>query len=449
MAQILENLQSTVIFSEADITGVESYIATQYSTFSEEDIHKILIHYLQQKMERDFACFDPKYLSYVRSRLIQNILDRRPYHVMAIDIIKACMQLNVQFDDFYTGLRQWMLSLHCPTVSESEIDRFIVQLRHLMRDHPELSFDELIHTHKHLFATETAAPTVPARTEALSQTKSESFSSTVKLFLDEFDWNPLETDESAPPKRSFAVTKVILAGLAGLLMSVTIGIWLTLSFDKGSARQIASRSWNQRAAVQAQVASETSVSRDEAGLPARIGANSIVNRSRTLVRSTPVPDNAELQKKTDKSGELPEIKPAIVDYQEVTKNGTTSKVPVFHYFSKKLVAPIRIYSRIPDDNAPDNENAGDEKYPGKTKETAKQKTVVAESGTVAPGSRVYLKFPQEYRYLNGVYLTETPDSANGDTQISIVSKDDQAAKEGMVPTFDCNQVEVYVLDRSE
>jgi hypothetical protein len=450
MSQILENLQSTVIFSETDITNVESYITTHYSTFSDEDTHKIMIHYLQQKMERDFSCFDPKYIGYVRSRLIQNVLGRRPYRIMAIDILKACMQLNVQFDDFYTGLRKWIFSLNCAAVSEDDIDRFIAQLRRLMRDHPELSFDELIQTKKHLFAnTESVSLTVPIPTESFSRAKSESFSSTVKLFLDELDWNPLEADEPAPPKRLFTATKMILAGIAGLLLSAATGIWLTLSFDKEPARRVASHPWNQHAVAQAQPTKETSLSRDENTLPVRIGANNIVNRSRTLVRSTPLPDTTELEKKPEKSDKLPEIKSVIIDYEEVSKDGIVSKVPVSHNFSKKLVTRVRIYSGSSDNNATGNEDLGDDKSPDKAKETAKIKTVVAESDTLTPGSRVYLKFPQEYRYLNGVYFTETPDAANGDIQISIASKDDHPVKEGMVPTFDCDQVEVYVLDTSE
>jgi hypothetical protein len=431
-----------MIFSEADISNVESYIATQYSNFAEEDVHKILIHYLQQKMERDFSYFDPKYLSYIRSRLIQNILDRRPYHIMALDILKACMQLNIQFDDFYAGLRKWMLSLNITAVTEGEFDRFITQLRRLMREHPELSFDELIQTKKHLLITKPAPQALQIQAESLPQTKKESFNTTVKLFLDEFDWNPLESDDSTPPKPLFTVTKVILAGMAGLIISVAAGILLTLSYDKKPTQKVASRPWTQNATVQAQIPSDTSVSHDETTLPVRNGANNIVNRSRALVRSTPVPDSDELQNKPNKSSELPEIKSVIVDYKEVTKDGTTSKVPVIHNFSKKLTTRICGYSRRPNENASDNENPADDQ----TKETAKGATVSVDSSTVAPGSRVYLKFPQEYHYLNGVYLTETPDLADGDTQISIIPKGDHPVKEGMVPSFDCDQVEVYVLD---
>jgi hypothetical protein len=446
MIKIIESLQSTVIFPVADISNVESYIATQYSNFSEEDVHKILIHYLQQKMERDFSYFDPKYLSYIRSRLIQNILDRRPYHITALDILKACMQLNIQLDDFYTGLRKWMLSLNITAVTEGDFERFITKLRHLMREHPELSFDELIQTKKQLLIAKPAPQALQIQTESAPQTKSESFNTTVKLFLDEFDWNPLENDDSTPPKPLFTVTKVILAGIAGLMISVAAGVWLTLSYNKAPTQKVASRPWTQNATVQAKVSSDTSVSHDETTLPVRIGANNIVNRSRALVRSTPVPDSDELQNKPNKSSELPEIKSVIVDYKEVTKDGTTSKVPVIHNVSKKIAARICGYSRRPNENASGNENSADDNTTGPPMETAKGVTVSVDPSTVAPGSRVYLKFPQEYHYLNGVYLTETPDLANGDTQICIIPKDDHPAKEGMVPSFDCEQVEVYVLD---
>jgi hypothetical protein len=453
MKKILENLQATTFFSEADFAEVESYIATQYKDVSPEEVNTILNRYLQQKIEQELTQFYPKYLLYVRFRLILNVLSRRPYRIMAIDILKACMQLDIQSDDFYIDLKNWMTSFNFPTVSETEIDAFITQLRLLRtQGHPELSYDELFQTDNFLSATEHTAPTIQNEAISTSETGNESFDSSVKISLDELGWNSSESEEPSPPKRLFTITKIVLAGIAGLLMSICIGMWLTLSYNKESAQKVAAHPPIQRPAGEPEVSNQTSETAKDIAYPARvgtIGTNNIANRSRVSAYPASTPETVEPEKGQNKNSESKVEKSVITDYQEVTTDGATSKVPVFQNFSTKLVMQVHGYSPALKDNMSGSEYSPGDTTPGKTKTATQGKTIVVDANTISPGSRVYLKFPQEYHHLNGVYLAESSDVASGDKPINIVSKTAPAAKEGMVPTFACEAVEVYVLDDSE
>lgn len=456
MADILKILKNTYILSSATTEALEQYIAAEYPDLSKDEAGKVLIQYLQQQIEEHLTLFDAKYRTFIEFRLIHNIIGRRPYEITAEDVFKACLQLNVGIESFYNELIEWLHQTLAGNVSKTELAAYVAQLRRLIEKHPEQPLDELL-------PITMIAGGLATNPEA------------VKGEIPVLESVPLKADL---PVKGKGVQFTAVAGISLLLLAGSMW-WFRAYLQRVTSQTPFARTTLPAVAALPNTGTGEVKLKKYPVYPRRISRNNPVSRSylnKTLITNLadnhrPKPDQGTLER-------LPENR-VIVGYEDVVINNVTTRVPITQPFSAKLemqavaygVAKKSAYENAVADgknmkndksdpieqmgdalknDEPDQNGVNPSLVNKSTNRPVKLRTVGVDPKVIAPGSRLYIKFPQEYQDLNGIYIAGESRTENQEKRIDLffgeTTEDNDEVKKN-IEAFGSRDVEVYVLKK--
>ncbi|HYH03601.1 MAG TPA: 3D domain-containing protein [Bacillota bacterium] len=481
MANILEILRNTYILSSTTTEALEQYITNEYPDLTKDDANKVLIQYLQQQIEEHLTLFDPKYQPFIKFRLVHNIITRRPYEITAEDVFKACLHLNVGIESFYRDLTNWLDQNLGGSIAIAELAAYVDQLRRLLMEHPEQPLDELLQT----IILPASLVTNP---ETIAQEKTEvnpePVADTTRMSPGLFYIDDIvgAASESVEPVNATFPGKhkgVQFAAAAGICLLLLAGsIWGARSYlERISSQPRLARTTVPVVAALPDTSTGDEKLKNHPVNPCRVSRGNPVSRS--YIRKTLITNLGDTGRpKPDQSTtELNPENRVIVGYEDVAVNNTTTRIPVIQTFTDKLemrafaygVAKKSSYENgIVDAKNMKNEKSDNLEQNGVSVKTDKPdqnginpplantlgskpgkfRTVAVDPKVIAPGSRLYIKFAQEYQDLNGIYIAGEPRTENQGKRIDLLfgetTEDNDEVKKS-IEAFGSRDVEVYVL----
>jgi 3D (Asp-Asp-Asp) domain-containing protein len=467
MRNLLENLQSTYIVSNSDIDALEQYLKNESAALSAEERRKVAENYFQKLLDGHLSYFKRQYRSAIYRQLFQNVGEKQFYTVTAADILKTCLQMNFDFDDFYRAIVKWICSYPFNEASPAAIAGLVAKLRQMLDQQPEMDWGQLFQmvkqqpalTWEELLRAEQlwTKPTPEATVAESPNYLGEGLMLGETLPKDSLYFNDPEWVDVAATRefQKQVFKRTIPVASFGLVILAVAGLWLTIAHTSQKEPQVR---------LEGSIASTEPVVKNisrpgklkfqkEYINNIRIKRRLIVNRSRVArqtaalkrkVRAADLPsDNSEnIPLKTTKPSAEQTV---VIGYTEAIKGNSTVKIPLVQPFSAKLNLKVNAYIS---DNSNENMTAAKDAAAGEV-QTIKRRTVAVNPKVIPPGSRLFIKCPAEYQNLDGVYIAEAAKSDTSGNQINITmlkenGNETRDADNRVV--FQNREVVVYVLE---
>ncbi|HEY8465128.1 MAG TPA: hypothetical protein VIM29_14140, partial [Bacillota bacterium] len=463
---------------------MEEYIEKEYPSFTKEDKSKILLQYLHQHIKAHLTAFDPLYLSYIQLRLVRMMSNRRPYVLTAADILKAGLQLNFEADNFYSQLNQCLYQCLQAAVSEDILAEFVNKLRQWVESHPGQPLEQ--------FQSEFIAspePSTPALTlkprKPLSKNDPEYWDTIIRT---NYYFNNYQTPEEAmkmtdsKPSQRKRVRKYLTVACLSMFLLIG-GAWLrstglagriTGTYGTDAINVTNSAAMSKTTRSDGSVAVKLQVEKGRKPDLTAYASNTGFVRSKYVNRSGGVHKVAVARgintRKVNEAG-LPELGTVIVGYKEVVKANQVQKVPVRQAFVNKL--RMKAFAKLVPKPGPP---AGEAYTVAETLESSERlsqiesnatalsnespnqagavvgvipssaRTVTVDPRVIPAGSKLYIKFPEEYQDLNGVYTAAVSRTENQSQGVDIHFGEELDEKlRTKLEKFDSSDVEVYIL----
>jgi 3D (Asp-Asp-Asp) domain-containing protein len=469
LKQLLENLKTTIILPATAIADLERHLADNYPNIATVDYDKVVQQYLEKQIEAQLEQFDDQYRPYIRRQLFHNIMAKHTNEVSELDILKACLELNFDIDNFYRNLKKWLLSLPINRGFETELASLVALLRQVVKDYPKMTLEELIETEQ-LYLD--AASQIVDENPPDDPWREKDFGNLVpveQVYFDSDSWDKA-TEANLPVfQKGIVFTTLAVASLGLVLLSSISFLMAASNHPTPLNRQVqvdqATQSFQ---TVQAdQPSPNLSVVKPKTNpspLPIknnkfdnRIKLDSIANRSTqrrksvglTDIKSTSnvvalLPVRTPTKAPTKMTVKLP-AHTVIVGYTQAYNGDTITKIPLVKNFSSKVKLKASFATPNSETGAAETIGNGNAVTTGVA--VIKGRTIKVDPKIIPAGSQVYIKHSPEYRNLDGVYTVEASDAADqakGGLEES-VSEDNTVVNSNRSAAEE-HEVEVYVLD---
>jgi 3D (Asp-Asp-Asp) domain-containing protein len=475
MRNLLENLQSTYIVSNSDIDALEQYLKNESAALSAEERRKVAEAYLQELLGGHLVHFNRQYLPAIYRQLFRNVGENHSCTVTAADILKACLQLNFDLDDFYRETVKWICSYPFNEASPAAVAGLVAKLRQMLDQQSKMDWGQLLQVviqqpaltwEELLRAEQLWTESTPETTAAESQNHLGDGLELGEAFpKDSLYFNSPEWVDAAAATREFqkqVFRRTIPVASFGLIILAAAGLWLAIAhpLQVPSAGSVAS------IIHQTGPESEAKPGVKNKSLPGKIKfqkkyINDIRTKRRLIVNRSRAARQMEVLKKKIRASNIPSdnsvdipvktAKPSaaqtvVIGYMEAIKDNTTVKIPLAQSFSAKLNLKVTAYIS---DNSNENITIASQDAAAGEGQTIKSRTVAVNPKVIPPGSRLYIKYPAEYQNFDGVYIAEATKSETSGNQINITMSNENGNETKDARSrvaFQNREVEVYVLE---
>jgi 3D (Asp-Asp-Asp) domain-containing protein len=238
MKQILENLDKNLLLPPPALQELEQHLAENYPQLSTVDHNQVVQQYLEKQVEININNFDDQYRPYIRRQLYCNVVGKSPGEVSGLDILKACLQANLDHERFYCELKQWLLSYPANQDLQSEASGLIALLRQMVKYYPEMTLEELIAAEQMYIDAATQVINDDLLNTLWGENHYGSLVPIDQVYVNSVPWEAEEKPQAPRFQKRIAFTTLGVAGFGLILLAGASLLMVSANITPRDDRQI-------------------------------------------------------------------------------------------------------------------------------------------------------------------------------------------------------------------